>query len=51
MSLQSMPCWGDADVIQYEIDVVVEGHDALLVVTSRHDQPVSVNTMKIGMFS
>ena len=42
---------GDAEVIRYEVDVVAEGHDALLVLTSRYDQPVRVNTMKIGLFS
>ena len=42
---------GDAEVIRYEVDVVVEGHDAVLVLTSRYDQPVRVNTMKIGLFS
>ena len=42
---------GDAEAIRYEVDVVVEGHDALLVLTSRYDQPVRVNTMKIGLFS
>ena len=42
---------GDADVIQYELDVVVDGDQANLVVSSRYDGALAVRTAKIGIFN
>ncbi|MEO5347173.1 MAG: hypothetical protein H7834_12460 [Magnetococcus sp. YQC-9] len=42
---------GDADRLVYEIDCTLDGDEARLLLTSRHEGPLVVNVMKIGVFA
>ncbi|MBF0214558.1 MAG: hypothetical protein HQM00_13520 [Magnetococcales bacterium] len=42
---------GDADLVRYEVDLVVDGNEVRLMVTSGHDGVLEAKSMKIGLFS
>ena len=42
---------GDADAIRYEIDLVPDGNEVRLMVTSHHEGVLEARSMKIGLFS
>ncbi|NGZ07624.1 MAG: hypothetical protein G8237_14860 [Magnetococcales bacterium] len=42
---------GDADLVRYEVDLVVDDNEVRLMVTSGHDGVLEARSMKIGLFS